>query len=119
LVRAARAREFLPEELRGAGVEVDVVSAYETRAVMGEAQAALVQAVKSSIDVVLFTSSSMVDAVVVALGKEAAELLSSLTVVCIGPITARTARDHGVRVDVESEVHTVDGALDALEAWVK
>ena len=35
-------------------------------------------------------------------------------VACIGPVTAATARDLGVRVDLEAEVHTVDGLVDAL-----
>lgn len=118
LIRAAEARDVLPTQLRAAGVEVDVVAAYVTRPVSGAARAALKEAVESSADVVLLTSSSMVDSVVQALGDGAREALSRLTVVCIGPITAQTAKDHGIVVHVESEVHTVDGALEALEEWL-
>lgn len=114
--RAKEARELLPEELRAAGALVDVVPAYETRSVSGEAAARLREAVVEQADVVLLTSSSMVDSLVAALGPEARELLDSVTVACIGPITAKTAKKHQLRVHVESQVHTVAGVLDALEA---
>jgi uroporphyrinogen-III synthase len=38
-------------------------------------------------------------------------------VACIGPVTAATARRHGIVVDVEAEVHTVEGLVAALVAW--
>ncbi len=38
-------------------------------------------------------------------------------VAAIGPVTAATARAHGLGVDVEAEVHTIDGLVDALLAW--
>ncbi|MGH9216892.1 MAG: uroporphyrinogen-III synthase [Acidimicrobiales bacterium] len=37
--------------------------------------------------------------------------------VVIGPITAATAREHGLAVDAEAEVHTIDGLVDALVTW--
>jgi uroporphyrinogen-III synthase len=38
-------------------------------------------------------------------------------VACIGPVTAATARARGLMVDVEADVHTVDGLVAALVAW--
>ena len=35
-------------------------------------------------------------------------------VACIGPVTAATARDLGLNVDVEAAEHTIDGLVDAL-----
>jgi uroporphyrinogen-III synthase len=35
-------------------------------------------------------------------------------VVCIGPITAATAREAGLTVDVVAEEHTIDGLVQAL-----
>ena len=75
----------------------------------------LVQVVESQTDVVLFTSSSMVTSLVDALGARAQELLGKLTVACIGPVTRETAEHSGLRIDVEAEVFTVEGLLDALE----
>jgi uroporphyrinogen III methyltransferase / synthase len=110
LVRAAVARDVLPEGLRGRGWDVDVVEAYRTeQAPLSEEQAAAVAAA----DVVTFTSSSTVSNFLAAMGGRAIPP----AVVAIGPITAATAREHGLAVDVEAEVHTIDGLVDALVAW--
>ena len=73
-----------------------------------EAQAALVR----SADAVTFTSASAVDQWVAAFGVEPVPPV----VACIGPITAAAARGHGLTVDVEAEVHTIEGLVDALVA---
>jgi len=117
LIRALVARETLPDALRSAGRSVDVVPAYETVPVSGEELEALRRALREEIDVVLLTSSSMVQAVSAALGTSAKTELERATVVSIGPVTSATCRELGIRVDVEAPVHTVDGALDALAAW--
>lgn len=116
LPRALSAREVIPEELSKVGIDVDVVPAYETRPVQGEKADELRVAVERGSDVVLLTSSSMVDSVADALGAEGPRLLGAKVVACIGPVTSKTARDRGIRVDVEAEVFTIEGALDALEA---
>lgn len=117
LARARVARDVLPERLHAAGAEVDVVAAYETHPVTGAEATRLAELARDSVDVVLLTSSSMVRSLVAALGAEAARLPERVTVACIGPVTAQTAWDLGLRVDVTAERYTVEGALDALEAW--
>jgi uroporphyrinogen III methyltransferase / synthase len=110
LVRAAVARDVLPEGLRGKGWDVDVVEAYRTeQAPLAEEQAAAVAAA----DVVTFTSSSTVSNFLGAMGGRPIPPV----VIAIGPITATTAREHGLAVDVEAEVHTIDGLVDSLVAW--
>jgi uroporphyrinogen III methyltransferase/synthase len=110
LVRAAVARDVLPEGLRAKGWDVDVVEAYRTeQAPLAEEQVAAVAAA----DVVTFTSSSTVSNFLAAMGGRPIPPV----VVAIGPITAATVRDHGLAVDVEAEVHTIDGLVDALVAW--
>jgi uroporphyrinogen III methyltransferase / synthase len=110
LVRAAVARDVLPEGMRAKGWDVDVVEAYRTeRAPLDEAQAAAV----AGADVVTFTSSSTVTNFLAALGDRPIPP----AVVVIGPITAATAREQGLSVDAEAEVHTVEGLVDALVAW--
>jgi uroporphyrinogen III methyltransferase/synthase len=110
LVRAEVARDVLPDGLRERGWEVDVVDAYRTVAapVTDEQRAAIAGA-----DIVTFTSSSTVDRFVEAVGIGAVPPV----VACIGPVTAATARAHGLMVDVEADVHTVDGLVAALVAW--
>ena len=105
--RAAEARDVLPEGLRERGWDVDVVEAYRT--VQGRpSDADLARA--ASADIVTFTSSSTV--------RNFLAVCDTVppTVACIGPITAETAREHGLTVDVEAETHTIDGLLDVLVA---
>ena len=110
LVRAAVARDVLPEGLRGKGWTVEVVEAYRTeQAPLAEEQAAAV----AGADVVSFTSSSTVSNFLAAMGDRPIPP----AVAAIGPITAATARQHGLAVDVEAEVHTIDGLVEALVAW--
>lgn len=107
--RAAEARDVLPEGLRARGWDVDVVEAYRT--VQGRpSDADLARA--ATADIVTFTSSSTV--------RNFLAVCDTVppTVACIGPITAETAREHGLTVDVEADVHTIDGLLDALVTHV-
>lgn len=112
LARAEVARDVLPDGLRERGWAVDVVDAYRTvpAAVTDEQRAAIVGA-----DVITFTSSSTVDRFVQAVGAGAVPPV----VACIGPVTAATARAHGLAVDIEAEVHTVGGLVDALVEWAR
>ena len=109
LVRAAEARDILPDGLREAGWEVDVIEAYQTvPAEIADGQRDQV----ATADIATFTSSSTVARFVDAFGLASAPPV----VACLGPITARTARDLGIEVTVEAEVATVDGLVDALVA---
>jgi uroporphyrinogen III methyltransferase/synthase len=110
LVRAAVARDVLPAGLAARGWDVDVVDAYRSEPVpLSDAQAkALADA-----EIVTFTSSSTVTNLVAAAeGRPLPPVVAA-----IGPVTAATARDHGLSVTVEAEVHTIDGLVDALLAW--
>jgi uroporphyrinogen III methyltransferase / synthase len=110
LVRAAVARDVLPDGLAARGWQVDVVEAYRTEPAPldGRAADALADA-----EIVTFTSSSTVTNLLATAGRDAVPPV----VAAIGPITAATARDHGLTVDVEAEVHSIDGLVDALCAW--
>lgn len=119
LARALVARDALPQLLRDAGIAVDVVPVYATKPASADRAAELRGIIDShSADTALFTSSSTVDSTVALLGSDARTLLEKLTVACIGPVTAETARKQGVRVDVVAEDYTVDGLLDALGRFV-
>lgn len=107
LARAAVARDVLPDGLRERGWEVDVVTAYRT--LPAQLDDAAVRRLAAA-DVVTFTSSSTVEHLVAAAGADAVPPV----VACIGPVTAATARDLGLQVTVEAEVHTVEGLVDAL-----
>jgi uroporphyrinogen III methyltransferase/synthase len=110
LPRADIATETLVAGLVELGWEVDDVTAYRTvRASPPPAETR--EAIKGGgFDAVLFTSSSTVRNLVGIAGKP-----HNVTVVaCIGPATARTAEEHGLRVDVmapEPSVHKLAEAL--------
>ncbi len=118
LPRALVARDVVPDTLRALGHTVDVVAAYETRGPTAADALRLRQAlVAKEVFAVLFTSSSTVTHVVTALGPDAASILASVCVVSIGPVTSRTAAEHGIRVDVTASVYTVSGAVSALSRF--
>jgi uroporphyrinogen III methyltransferase/synthase len=110
IARAAEARDVLPDELREAGAEVQVLTLYETvREELGEE----VRAAVAEADYVTFTSSSTVRNFLEALGTRD-EFPRAARVVSIGPVTSATARELGLGVDVEAERHDVDGLVAAL-----
>lgn len=112
LPRADIATETLAEGLTALGWEVDDVTAYRT--VRAAPPAAFIRdAIKSGgYDAVLFTSSSTVRNLVGIAGKPH----TTTVVACIGPQTAKTAEEHGLRVDVLAEEATVPALISALAA---
>ncbi|MCW2496128.1 uroporphyrinogen-III synthase [Jatrophihabitans sp.] len=112
LPRADIATETLAAGLRELGWEIDDVTAYRTvRAAPPAAE--IRDAIKSGgFQAVCFTSSSTVRNLVGIAGKPH----SRTVVACIGPQTAATAREFGLRVDVQPETATVTALVDALAA---
>ncbi len=113
VARAAEARETLVARLGRAGAVVDEVPVYRT---VGSAEASerLRQLlVSGGVDAVTLTSSSTARYLIEALGGSA-EPLATVAVACIGPITAATARDLGLRVDVVAAEYTAPGLVRAL-----
>jgi uroporphyrinogen III methyltransferase/synthase len=116
IARAEVARDVVPDTLRAAGCEVDVVSVYKTRSPprpLLQALSALLEA--GEIDAVTFTSSSTVEHLCDALEARAAELLAKTCVASIGPITTETAKKRQIRVDVMAAEYTIPGLVAALE----
>ncbi|HEY7008840.1 MAG TPA: uroporphyrinogen-III synthase [Jatrophihabitantaceae bacterium] len=113
LPRADIATETLAAGLRELGWEIDDVTAYRTvRAAPPAAE--IRDAIKSGgFQAVCFTSSSTVRNLVGIAGKPHARTV----VACIGPQTAATAREFGLRVDVQPETATVPALIDALAAF--
>jgi uroporphyrinogen III methyltransferase / synthase len=110
--RAEVARDVLPDGLRAAGWEVDVVDAYRT--VRAAPDPSALDRVADA-DVITFTSSSTVTNFLSIAGAERVPPI----VACIGPITARTAREAGLTVDVEAEEHSIEGLVSSIETWAR
>ncbi len=110
LPRADIATETLSAGLTERGWEVDDVTAYRTvRAAPPPAETR--EMIKTGgFDAVCFTSSSTVRNLVGIAGKPHARTL----VACIGPKTAETAKEFGLRVDVQPELPQVSLLVDAL-----
>jgi uroporphyrinogen III methyltransferase/synthase len=110
LPRADIATETLVAGLLDLGWEVDDVTAYRTvRATPPPAPTR--EAIKSGrFDAVVFTSSSTVRNLVGIAGKPH----TSTIIAVIGPATAKTAEEHGLRVDVLAPSPSVEVLADAL-----
>jgi uroporphyrinogen III methyltransferase/synthase len=110
LPRADIATENLVAGLIDLGWECDDVTAYRTvRA--APPPAPVRDAIKSGkFDAVVFTSSSTVRNLVGIAGKPH----PSTVIAVIGPATAKTAEEHGLRVDVLAPAPDVDELVDAL-----
>ena len=113
LPRADIATEALSAGLKERGWEVDDVTAYRTvRASPPPAE--IRDAIKSGgFDAVLFTSSSTVRNLVGIAGKPHARTVVSV----IGPHTAETATEFGLRVDARPEHASVPALVEALAEY--
>ncbi|HEX6436975.1 MAG TPA: uroporphyrinogen-III synthase [Candidatus Binatia bacterium] len=112
--RAAKAREILPETLRQWGAIVNVVHAYKT-VLPQDSQFALRELSEKQIDLITFTSSSTVENFMGLLeGEDLKRISLGIIFACIGPITARTAMDCGLRVAIVSSEYTIRGLVGAI-----
>ena len=110
LARAEKARDVLPKELSKLGAIVDEGFAYrtvpETRDITGARQRLL----DEGADLITFTSSSTVENFL-GLGLAWPR---GMAVASIGPITSKTARDNGLKVEIEAKRHDISGLVDAI-----
>jgi len=115
LPRVADAPTHLRDALAAQGATVDEVEAYRT-VLETTAEASVVERVAAGeVDYVTLTSSSTVRGLAAVVGRERlAGLSRKVRVVSIGPVTTATARELGVEVAAEAEVHTTDGLLATL-----
>jgi uroporphyrinogen III methyltransferase / synthase len=113
LPRADIATDTLVAGLQENGWEVDDVTAYRTvRAAPPPPEVR--EAIKSGrFDAVVFTSSSTVRNLVGIAGKPH----PTTVVACIGPQTAKTAGEHGLRVDVLAPEPSVEALVRALAEY--
>jgi uroporphyrinogen III methyltransferase/synthase len=117
--RAEVARELLAEELRARGAYVEVVPVYRTVTPDGGAQEWRRQLADREIHAVTFSSSSTVRNFVGMLGgaETARALLTSVSVACIGPVTAKTAEEYGLTVSIVARENTIPALADAIAQY--
>jgi len=106
--RAEDAREVLPEMLSARGAHIEEVPVYRTEAAEGDAPDL------RDIDVITFASSSAVHNFRRRYPGDVRPAIA-----CIGPITAATIREHGLRDDIVAADYTIPGLVAALELYYR
>ncbi|GAB6137080.1 uroporphyrinogen-III C-methyltransferase [Halanaerobaculum tunisiense] len=118
LPRANIARPALQDGLEELGAQVDNITAYRT--IQGAGNEELIQKLKKeTVDLVTFTSSSTVRNFVALLEGDYQQLLAGVKLACIGPITASTAREFGLEVDIIADKYTIEGLTAAIKKYCK
>ena len=115
LLRAQEGREALSEGLAQAGALVDDVAAYRTVSPEESRESLRELLSGKGVDALALTSSSTLTNLLAMLDGDASALAGA-AVACIGPVTAATARDAGLRVDVVASQATVESLTNALAA---
>jgi uroporphyrinogen III methyltransferase / synthase len=117
LPRAMVARDVVPETLRQWGAHVDVVPAYQTVLPRERSAEMAERLLSGEIDCLTFTSSSTVSNFFSLFEKGSIlPLLKDVYIACIGPITAKTAEEHGLKVDIMPGEYTIAGLVQAIRA---
>ncbi len=116
--RALKGREILPETLRGAGAQVALVPVYKNTLPEGRREELRLELEQGKVDMVTFTSSSTVRNFLIMVDAKDQEeldtLLKDVKIAAIGPITAKTVTDNGLRVDIQPEKHTIPDMVEAI-----
>ena len=110
IARAEIARDVLPDALKNFGADVTVAPAYKT---LPETSTPIDF---DTVDLATFTSSSTVENFVAAHGVDALKKFPSAA---IGTITARTLKKFGVEAAVVADEFTIDGLVDAIQAFFR
>jgi uroporphyrinogen-III synthase len=114
LPQAELAREALADALRARGAHVDAVTAYRT--LPAAPDAAGLDELRRGVDAVTFTSASSARNFAALLAQHPAPIETAV-IACIGPITAAAAAEAGLRVAVQAASYTIEGLVEALEAY--
>ncbi len=120
LPRALKAMETLPEMLEDAGGTVTIAPVYENVPPQGRKEEIRQQLLEGTIDIITFASSSAVNNFIQMIDaqepQELHQLLASVRIAAIGPVTAETIRSYGLKVDIQPERYTIDDLVQALVA---
>ena len=114
--RALIAREVLPDQLRAHGATAHVVPVYQTVRPATDMHRLRELMSRQELDMVTFTSSSTVRNFVDLFegSQDMHRAMGDIRTACIGPITAATAREYGIRVQVMPAENTIPALADAI-----
>lgn len=115
LPRAVIARDILPDKLTDMGAKIDVVDAYKTVRPKEEISGIKNMLEGGEIDVITFTSSSAVKNFMSYIsGNDIKKTLKNITIACIGPITAKTVREFGIKSHIVADRYTIEGFTEKI-----
>jgi uroporphyrinogen III methyltransferase/synthase len=118
LPRAAIGRDYLPKALVNAGARVDIVTAYQTVIPSDVDRGRLSAMLAGSADCIAFTSSSTVKNLALLFDThDLSNTLAGLTVACIGDVTAATAAEYGLKVDIQPAQFNVTELARAIAGY--
>jgi uroporphyrinogen III methyltransferase/synthase len=113
IARAEKARDVLPRELSKLGAIVDEAFAYRTVPETRDVTGARRRLLEEGADLITFTSSSTVENFL-ELGLPWPK---GMQVASIGPITSKTATEHGLKIDIEARRHDIEGLVEAIRKF--
>jgi uroporphyrinogen III methyltransferase/synthase len=115
LARAEKARDVLPSELSALGAIVDQGFAYRTVPETRDITGARRRLLDEGADLITFTSSSTVENFL------SLELPwpKGMQIASIGPVTSKTVRERGLKVDLESRRHDIPGLVEAIRNFYR
>lgn len=109
------ASKKLPDLLRKRGALVEEVVTYRTIIPPDLTPDRLARIFAGGVDMVTFTSPSTVRNLARVLGtNELGQVLSTVKVACIGPVTVEATKGFGINVDIVSKIHTIDALVEAI-----
>jgi uroporphyrinogen-III synthase len=116
LVRAAEARDTLPQALAAAGATVTIAEAYRNQLPAESMQAlqTLFASPETYPDAITFTSASTARNLCALLEAANLILLPNITLASIGPITSQTLRDLGHEPTIEAPTPTIESLVQSL-----
>lgn len=113
LPRAEIANPELAQGLLRRGAKVEEIALYQTISPSQMLSQARQKLERGEIDIATFTSSSTVRNLVAMLSGKL-DLLNKVEIACIGPVTAATAQELGLKVDIVAREHTIPGLVAAI-----
>lgn len=114
LARADMGSEELSKGLKEHNVDFEDLTVYRTLVEDSRKDEVIKLLEEKNLDFITFTSSSTVRNFVSILGKENLNKLTDSKVVCIGPVTEKTAKEFGINVAATADVYTIEGLVNKL-----
>lgn len=118
--RALSGRDVLPKKLEEAGARVDIVTTYRTMVPANVDRGKLAAMLAGNADCIAFTSSSTVKNLAMLFDtNDLSQTLQSLSIACIGDVTAETATQFGLKVDIVPDEFTVPALAAAIADYYR